>query len=453
MNIEQLRALLAKRLEDGKAITAKAKNEGRATLTPEEDESLSVILAEVKSLRTQIELAEVEATETAEAEAAAARTQAEAAAARAAAGKSPAGSVHVTSEPPLFRNFGEQLQAIVQSSRPGATVDERLLKVGQLPEFQAAVSGGAASVDSDGGYLIVPTFTEAIMKRANDVGVLAKRCSEVTVGANSDRAEIPYIDETSRVTGSRWGGVQIYRAAEADTVTAKKPKIGKWEVKVEKLMGLAYMTDELLADAPLMASVYEQAFGEEFAFVLDDEIVRGTGSGQCLGILNAACTVSVAKETGQAATTFVYENAIKMRARLWARSRQAAAWFINQDVEPQLFSMSLAVGTGGLPVYLPANGAAGQPYDTLLGMPIIPIEHCATLGTVGDVILAAMPEYALARKGAFESASSMHVRFINGEQTFRFTQRVNGQPKWASALTPYKGSNTLSPFVTLATRS
>ena len=44
-------------------------------------------------------------------------------------------------------------------------------------------------------------------------------------------------------------------------------------------------------------------------------------------------------------------------------------------------------------------------------------------------------------------------RFDYDEQTFRFIFRVDGQPWWAAQLTPYKGTNTQSCFVALATRS
>jgi HK97 family phage major capsid protein len=163
--------------------------------------------------------------------------------------------------------------------------------------------------------------------------------------------------------------------------------------------------------------------------------------------------VSVSKESGQAAATFNYANVKKMWARMWAPSRQNAVWFINQDVEPQLYSMNEVVGTGGVPVYLPANGAADKPFSTLFGRPVVPIEYAQTLGTVGDVLLADFSQYVAIDKGGIEQAASMHVRFIYDEQTFRFIYRVDGEPMWKSALTPKNGTNTLSPFVTLATRS
>ena len=65
-------------------------------------------------------------------------------------------------------------------------------------------------------------------------------------------------------------------------------------------------------------------------------MINGTGAGQPLGLLNADATISVAKETGQAAATVLSENIFGMWARLHAPRRQNAVWLINQEIEPQL---------------------------------------------------------------------------------------------------------------------
>jgi len=90
----------------------------------------------------------------------------------------------------------------------------------------------------------------------------------------------------------------------------------------------------------------------------------------------------------------------------------------------------------------------------LLGRPIIPIEQCAALGTVGDIILADMSQYVRCVKGGIQSASSIHVQFTTDETTFRWVYRTDGQPIWNSPLTPYKDTTkTQSPFIVLAVRS
>ena len=89
--------------------------------------------------------------------------------------------------------------------------------------------------------------------------------------------------------------------------------------------------------------------------------------------------------------------------------------FTTVTLEAQLFSMSLAVGTGGVPVFMPAGGAAGQPFSTLFGRPIVASEYGATLGTVGDIMLIDPTQYTLIDKGGIQTATSIHVRFVYDE--------------------------------------
>ena len=106
-----------------------------------------------------------------------------------------------------------------------------------------------------------------------------------------------------------------------------------------------------------------------------------------------------------------------------------------------------------MPLILPAgSGLNASNFPTFLGIPFVPVEYCATLGDAGDIVLADLGQYLLVDQGQMEAASSIHVRFDYGEEAFRVTYRCDGQPMWKSALTPFKGSNTISPFITLAAR-
>jgi HK97 family phage major capsid protein len=345
-----------------------------------------------------------------------------------------------------FASLGEQMAAVINAARPGGIIDPRLM-------VKNAASGLSEAVPSDGGFLVQQDFVTELLKRVYDTGVLASRCRMIPISANANGLKINAVDESSRANGSRWGGVQAYWENEADQTTGTKPKFRQMELSLKKLMGLCYATDELLTDAAALEAVISKAFAEEFGFKVDDAIINGTGAGQPMGILNSGSLVSVAKETGQAAATVVFENIVKMWSRLWARSRQNAIWLINQDIEPQLFGMSLNVGTGGVPVYLPAGGLSQAPYGSLFGRPVIPIEQTATLGTVGDIMLTDLSQYLLIDKGGINTASSIHVRFLYDENVFRFIYRVDGQPVWNKPITPFKGSNTQSPFVALAARA
>lgn len=114
--------------------------------------------------------------------------------------------------------------------------------------------------------------------------------------------------------------------------------------------------------------------------------------------------------------------------------------------------MTLGDGAGNHVTYLPPGGLSDRPYATLMGRPMIPVEWCPTLGTQGDIILADLAQYVTISKGMVETDVSMHLRFDYDEMAFRLIFRIDGQPWWASPLTPYQGSNTQSCFVTLETR-
>lgn len=348
-----------------------------------------------------------------------------------------------------FSSLGEQLASVMQAARPDGFMDPRLRTMTE----QRAATGMSISVPSDGGFLVQQDFVNELMKEVFDTGLLASRCRRIPITVGNS-IKIPGLDETSRVDGSRQGGVRGYWADEATEKTASKPKFRQMELNLHKLIGLVYLTDELMDDAPALESYVRQAFIDEINFKVDDAIIEGTGAGMPLGIKNSGSTIATAAEGGQTAATIVYENIIKMWARLLPQAKADAVWLINTDCTPSLAVMSLAVGSGGSAVYIPPGGASATPYGTLMGKPILEIEQAETLGTQGDITLANFRRgYLLAEKGGIQTDMSIHVRFIYDESVFRFVLRLDGQPMLQSAITPFKGTSTLSHFVQLAVRS
>lgn len=349
--------------------------------------------------------------------------------------------------PKLFKHFGEQMVAVIRAGweGEGRAVDPRLNILN--------ATGLGTQVPSEGGFLVQTDFSVALLDKMGKAAVLMPKCWHVPIGSGADGVEFPYIDESSRATGSRWGGVQVYRRGEADTVTGKKPKFGMLEIRLEDLMGICYVTNRMMKDAPSTGAWVSRAFEDEMSFKSDDEIINGSGVGMALGLLKNAALVKVAKETGQPANTIVYENLTKMYSRMPARNRMRAEWYYNQEIEPQMFSLGLTLGMGGAPVWLPPGGISGSPYASLFGRPMVAIEQAAALGTLGDIMFADFNEYCWIEKGGLESETSIHVKFVYDEMSLRFILRNNGAPIWKTALTPYKGSNTLSPYVALDTRA
>lgn len=319
---------------------------------------------------------------------------------------------------------------------------------------QKAAGTGLSEGDAEyGGYLIPPEFKEQILKVAVERSNILSKCTIVPMATNA--IQFPYVNGFDRSSGLIHGGIKFYWVDEEGAITSSRPKVGKVELRLKKVAGLCYLTDEILQDSPVsMRPLVEEGFPEALAYTIDNVLINGTGAGQPLGVLNAPCLVEVAKEDGQDADTIVFENIVKMYARIWRKKN--GEWYANDDTFPQLATMSLAVGTGGAPVWLPAGAASGKPYDTLMGKPLNWMEHCQTLGDKGDIILADFSQYLVGQKAGAGNAkfdTSIHVKFEYDQVAYRFIFRIDGQPWWPSALTPRYSSATLSPFVTLAART
>ncbi len=335
-----------------------------------------------------------------------------------------------------FRTLGDQLKAV--ASAENGSPDSRLLRV----------SGMSGSVPGDGGFMIQTDFQTQLFQRIYESNPIVSRVQRIPISGNSNGLKLTAISENSRANGSRYGGIQVFWKGEGSEKPATTMKLRQVNLELKKMVGLCYLTDELLEDASALEGYVRNAFNREFGFKLQDAFINGTGAGMPLGILNSGAKVSVTRNTA----SHVYaEDIIGMWARMDAACWTNAIWLINQDVMPELCKMSLETKTpiGGQLVFMPPGGLSQSPYGTLMGRPVIPVEQCATMGTSGDIILADFSDYIVIDKGGLQSASSIHVKFIYDETTLRFVMRIDGQPLWVQALTPFKGSNTVSPYVVL----
>lgn len=322
--------------------------------------------------------------------------------------------------------------------------------LGTDPRLMAAATGHGEAIPSEGGFAVPPEFAPGIEREMFAMGAVLSRVDERVISGNSITYNV--LDETSRADSSRQGGVLGYWVDEGTAPTASKTKIAQMEMKLRKVGALWYLTDELMQDAPALGREIATMFRDELIFQVENKVYRGSGAKVPLGFLNAPSLVSVAKETNQAAKTITVTNLSKMWARLPASSKMRSVWLINVDCEPQLDELSLPAGTAALQPRFVNYGPDG--ILSIKGRPVVQVEYAESVGTKGDIALVDLSRYRLIRKSTgIQQDSSMHVKFIEGEETFRAFYRVDGQPVPRAAMTPFKGSDTLSPFVVLDTRA
>ena len=346
-------------------------------------------------------------------------------------------------------DYLKAIRAKAVTERQGGLLDKNYQKV--IDIYNAPTSYGSEGIGPDGGFAVPEDVRTEIIDKINGeysvlglVNQIQTPSNEITITKN----EVPDFNNSS--------GPRVYWAGEGSQLTESKPELETTTVRLAKLTALIPITEELFEDAPSMDSYIRRVVPQKFVAEFNRCFINGTGTGgELLGILNSNCLVSVAKDSGQAVDSLSYSNIVNMVSRCYAPSFNRAVWHINQDVLPQLYQMVLPGSSNDVPVYLPANGAAGQPYSSLFGRPVIPLEACSTLGDKGDICLCDWSQYICGVKGGgIRTDVSMHLYFDYDMLAYRFIMRIGGQPLWRSAITPASGSsNTLSCFVSLDERS
>jgi HK97 family phage major capsid protein len=308
-----------------------------------------------------------------------------------------------------------------------------------------------SEVPADGGFLIPEVLRSAILQVAIESAVVRPRAQVIPM--DSLRVPIPMIDSTSNVS-SVFGGVVCYWTEEAAALVESQASFGRVVLDAKKLTGYAEVPNELLADAPAFSAFFDTIFPRAVAWYEDIAFMTGTGVGEPMGFINCPASVQVTKETGQAAATIVWENIVKMFARMLPTALGSAVWIASIDTFPELATMALSVGTGGGPVWMgnyTSPGAATPPV-TILGRPVYFTEKTPVLGTTGDLSFVNLDYYLIGDRQMMQASSSEHFKFQNDKTAFKVIERVDGRPWLQSPITPHNNGPTLSPFVQCQTR-
>lgn len=301
---------------------------------------------------------------------------------------------------------------------------------------------------SAGGFLIGEVLRSELLRNSLETAIMRPRARVITM--DNPSVPFPAIDETTRV-GSVFGGITGTWVEEGAALPESEAKFGRVVLKANKLVTYCEVPNELVYDSPVaFGDFINQAMPEAISFFEDDAFINGTGVGQPEGWQNAAAAVVVAEETNQPNDTIVWENVVKMFARMLPSSLSRAIWVASIDTFPQLATMSLAIGTGGSAVWL-NNGAAGPPM-TILGRPVIFTEKTTILGEQGDLNFIDPAYYLIGDRQQIRVESSPHYKFGNDIVAYRVIERVDGRSWMLSSVTPKNGSANVSPFVLLGER-
>lgn len=433
-NIKQLQQRLVAIRDEATAIADAADAENNGIMSEEQQKQFDALMAEKDQINASI--TRLESLE--EMSAGLGRQSQPDATQRPAAGSAARSEPTIEQDPMRgftdAADFGRAVQAACAPG--GGVVDDRLQVLGAPSNFHRETG-------SSDGYNVPPAMRDEIWELViNEEGLLNLVNPEPTEGNSVGM----YVDQDTPWSAT---GIQAYWGAEGAQLTASKLSQTARNMQLHKLHAFVLATDELLEDAPRLASRLTRGAAAAIRFKADEAIVNGNGVGKPLGWTQGASFIAVPKETSQTADTVVAENVAKMYSRL-IHAGGMPVWLINQDVLPSLMTMTI----GDQPIWTaPSQGFASAPGGFLLGRPVLFSEHAETVGDQGDIQLVNPAGYYAANKSSgIKFSSSIHLYFDYDIEAFKWTFRLGGQPILSAAISPNKGQ-TKSHFVGLAARA
>ena len=113
--------------------------------------------------------------------------------------------------------------------------------------------------------------------------------------------QIPYLDNStvqSAGVSPFFGGVQMYWTAESQTRTETEPQFKQLDLKAWELSGYSVSSNVLLQDSVIgLEKFLMTLFAKSLAWFEEYAFLQGNGAGKPQGMLGAAATVSVTRQT------------------------------------------------------------------------------------------------------------------------------------------------------------
>jgi HK97 family phage major capsid protein len=348
------------------------------------------------------------------------------------------------------KNFGDWLMNVaVAGSKNGkraVEAQDRLEKEygSMFNTWQKAALGETSGVA--GGYIVPPDFYHQLLAIAAEENTFRQRAFVQPMASST--LQFPYLDITtvqSAGVSPFFGGVQAYWTAEAQTRTETEPQFKMMELKANELSGYSVSSNVLLQDAAFGLEKFLMVlFGRAVAWFEEYAFLQGNGVGKPLGILNAHASIKVTRNT---AGHFYFADVSGMLPKLLPSSYTKAVWYVSPSVVADM--LQLKDGANRAVFISIDQGVTKPPVWKLLNLPVIITEKLPALGTTGDVMLIDPGLYVIGDRMQLEIAASEHVNFLKNQMTWRFVQRVDGQPWMDKAVTLQDGVSQVSPFVVL----
>lgn len=295
----------------------------------------------------------------------------------------------------------------------------------------------------EGAWALPPEFAAGIVEAVAGQASLLGKMKPMQSTSNFFIAPV---DESTS-----WGttGVQGAKRGEAAAASPSKIAISQRVVQLYKADCFVNVTEELNADNPAVGQYITRIMGRQLQGVVERWLLRGSGVGEPIGILNAPALVSVAAEaSGNTTGTLIRQNFSKMSGRILPGYDSEAFWVCSPSAKIACNDVKLSAN-GNTGAFIQAGFG-----DPMLGYPCITSMEAQPVGTAGDCTLVAPSGFMTLTRGGVQSQATIFFAFDQGLTSLRAYIRLGQVPILTTAVVPkLDTATTLSHCVTTATRT
>jgi HK97 family phage major capsid protein len=229
--------------------------------------------------------------------------------------------------------------------------------------------------------------------------------------------------------------------AEAATIDESDPTFGKTTLKAYKYAFLVQVSQEFLSDSNIdVIGFLGQQAGNAIGYKVNDVLTAGTGTVEANGIATAAAAgitggTAIAGTRGTGA--FTADDLIDLVYSLDGAARRLPGFGVMANGSSIGAMRKLKTSSGDY-VFVPSI-QPGTP-DSILGYSLIENPAMASVASGARSVLAGhFPSYYVRTVGGIEVARSSDFAFSTGQETLRFTIRVDGNLPQTSHIKRFTG--------------
>ncbi len=313
------------------------------------------------------------------------------------------------------------------------TKDERL-------EQRAFIAKDGVS----GGFSVPEIWTAEIYDKGLESEIIRPRATVYPMTSNVLHA--PAWDSGDHQTDGLFGGFDSEWLDENSDGTVQTGKLRTVLLTARKLGIYTEISREAAEDGVSLQSQLSEKLTAAIGFNLDNAFLTGDGVAKPAGILEAASTIDINRQT---ASQVSYQDLYTMFSRLHPICQENAIWVMHHSVLPQLMNLTVNNNLVFQPVQM--FGVSGPVPMTLFGKPIIFTEKTSNLGSKGDVMLFDPKKYAVGLRSDLAIDTSNAPGWTRDVVSLRVILRIDGSPLWNKAVTGKYGGDSLSWSIILDT--